>query len=216
MGQEGTNDSEVYLYDGTTILYSENDYDDEDPRICGNKVVWHASTGGPGTAPEIVQYDHSTGIGIEITQNTTTDMCPEISGSNVVWQGHDGEDYEIFIYDGTTTTQLTNNSYYASDGHPKVSGSNVVWHYTTAVRSEIFVALPNISTTIESGGSPDTVTISWNSLSTHKYRLLESTNLDTWTVSEDWQQGTGDPMTYIKSTAGSPKKYYKTEMQPVL
>ncbi|MCK4885897.1 MAG: hypothetical protein KAS96_00850, partial [Planctomycetes bacterium] len=41
------------------------------------------------------------------------------------WYGHDGSDYEIFFYDGTTTTQITDNSY--EDQGPQVSGSNVVW-----------------------------------------------------------------------------------------
>ncbi|MCG8405080.1 MAG: PEP-CTERM sorting domain-containing protein [Phycisphaerales bacterium] len=51
---------------------------------------------------------------------------PRVSGSNVVWHGHDGNDLEIFMYDGSTTQQLTNNDY--MDTAPTVSGSNVVWH----------------------------------------------------------------------------------------
>ncbi len=50
---------------------------------------------------------------------------PHIYGSNVVWSGYDGSDMEIFLYDGNSTTQLTNNSY--NDYDPQVYGSNVVW-----------------------------------------------------------------------------------------
>ena len=32
-----------------------------------------------------------------------------ISGNKIVWVGNDGNDNEIFLYDGNTTTQLTDN-----------------------------------------------------------------------------------------------------------
>ena len=56
----------------------------------------------------------------------------------MVWDGWDGNDYEIVLYDGTTTTQLTNNSY--DDSYPQVSGSNVVWHGSDGNDYEIFMA----------------------------------------------------------------------------
>ncbi len=31
------------------------------------------------------------------------DYDPHVSGSNVVWAGYDGNDYEIFFYNGSTT-----------------------------------------------------------------------------------------------------------------
>jgi subtilisin-like proprotein convertase family protein len=33
-----------------------------------------------------------------ISNNSRDDSYPQISGSNVVWQGHDGTDFEIFLY----------------------------------------------------------------------------------------------------------------------
>ena len=49
----------------------------------------------------------------------------EISGNNVVWNGWDGTDQEIFFYNGISTIQLTNNSY--DDFSPAISGNNVAW-----------------------------------------------------------------------------------------
>ena len=60
-----------------------------------------------------------------IEGNSYYDQNPQIYGSNVVWEGYDGNDYEIFLYDGSSTTQLTNNSY--DDQNPQIYESNVVW-----------------------------------------------------------------------------------------
>ncbi len=49
----------------------------------------------------------------------------QIDGSNVVWQGLGGTDREIFLYDGNTTHQLTDNAF--DDVNAQISGSRVVW-----------------------------------------------------------------------------------------
>ncbi|MHC4445016.1 MAG: TolB family protein, partial [Planctomycetota bacterium] len=84
---------------------------------------------------EIFLYDGTSTT--QLTNNSYGDYFPQVSGSNVVWQGYDGNDYEIFLYDGTSTTQLTNNSY--QDIDPQVSGSNVVWSGGYPYDSEIFL-----------------------------------------------------------------------------
>jgi beta propeller repeat protein len=57
----------------------------------------------------------------QLTDNTTDDMWPAISGANVVWQGWDGSDWEIYSNYG----QLTDND--VKDTRPDISGENVVW-----------------------------------------------------------------------------------------
>ena len=50
-------------------------------------------------------------ITTQLTNNSYDDGSPQINANGyVVWNGWDGTDYEIFIHDGTTITQLTNNS----------------------------------------------------------------------------------------------------------
>ena len=69
----------------------------------------------------------------QITNNSTDDSSPAISGSNVVWTGCDGGsdryctggDWEIYLWNGATITNITNNS--SSEGDAAISGSNVVW-----------------------------------------------------------------------------------------
>ena len=56
----------------------------------------------------------------QITDNTYDDQAPNVSGSNIVWQARG----DIYLYDGITTTQLTNSGVNAFSD---VSGSSVVW-----------------------------------------------------------------------------------------
>ncbi len=53
-----------------------------------------------------------------------------MSGPNVVWSGYDGSAYQVFLYDGSTstTTPLTSYGFHANfPQQPQVCGSNVVW-----------------------------------------------------------------------------------------
>ena len=76
----------------------------------------------------------------QLTNNILYDGSPQISGTNVVWEVYDGNDGEIFFYNGTTTTQLTNYSFYDYD--PQISGANVVWWGEDGSDWEIFMAVP--------------------------------------------------------------------------
>jgi hypothetical protein len=69
-----------------------------------------------------------------------------ISGNNVVWSGYDGNDYEIYLYDGSSTIQLTDNNSHGRS-NPKISGNNLVWAGDDGTNSEI--SLYNGSSTIQ-------------------------------------------------------------------
>jgi hypothetical protein len=55
-----------------------------------------------------------------------------------VWFGHDGNDWEIFLYNGLTVIQLTNNEYDDREPQIKASGS-VVWSGHDGNDWEIFI-----------------------------------------------------------------------------
>lgn len=60
----------------------------------------------------------------------------------------------------------------------------------------------NVKTFIRKDGA-DTATVLWNSVATHQYKFWESNNLLEWSISEDWQAGSGSwiyrsrPMPYL-------------------
>ena len=58
----------------------------------------------------------------QLTNNTTDDGDPAISGMNVVWHGWDGNDQEIY---SNFAGQITNNS--TNEYNAAISGTNVVW-----------------------------------------------------------------------------------------
>jgi len=61
----------------------------------------------------------------QLTDDSTDNYEPKISGNNVVWRAGNGSSAELYFYDGTTTTQITNNSY--EDNYYDISGDKVTW-----------------------------------------------------------------------------------------
>ncbi len=60
-----------------------------------------------------------------ITDNNYYNDAPSISNGQIAWHGYDGNDDEIFYYDGSQITQLTNNIYL--DCYPIISNGQIVW-----------------------------------------------------------------------------------------
>ena len=62
-----------------------------------------------------------------------------IDGNNIVWSEKvsGDNDFEIFLYNGSETIQLTDND--VNDFFPKISGDNVVWQSQINLDAEIFL-----------------------------------------------------------------------------
>jgi hypothetical protein len=124
-------EAEIYLYNGQNITnISDNDRYDGSPQINpSGHVVWHGESDVYGW-DEIYLYD-----GIKITQltnNAYIDDWPQINSSgHVVWRGEDLEgdyDEDIFLYDGTTVINISDNVSAGNDfGHQINSKGHVVW-----------------------------------------------------------------------------------------
>ncbi|ELS03461.1 Calx-beta domain-containing protein [Xenococcus sp. PCC 7305] len=76
---------------------------------------------------------------VQLTNNNYDDYFDDlqISGNNVVWSAFDGNDREIFLYDGNNTLQLTNN--YTDDYGPQISGNKVVWYGYDATDYDVYL-----------------------------------------------------------------------------
>ena len=125
LGTIDSSHNQVFLYNGTTTVplgspVARAGY--ADPRISGSKVVW-------ADAPGIYLYDAATNT-TQLLPNSLGATNPQILGSSVVWSsavGSDPNNQQIFLYNGTTTTQLTNNGSHSTSTSPQVFGSRVVW-----------------------------------------------------------------------------------------
>lgn len=104
----------------------------------------------------------SKSSGVYLWDGTSLRLVTTASGSHfdmdngrVVWSGPDprGTDYEIFLYDGVSVRQLTDNR--VSDSNPYIHNGQVTWEVGSLDGSEIYV---------------------WNGTST--YRLTNNTTQD--------------------------------------
>ncbi|MHC4180483.1 MAG: PEP-CTERM sorting domain-containing protein [Planctomycetota bacterium] len=150
--QYGDDDLEILLYDGTTTVQLTNDdWRHGSPVISGANVAWVRASGiGSGMVNELMFYDGTSTTMLESTvgiigtvhwsgpfvvywrtrEGYGTDRhivgpFPGIPGSAGVYTDFDGTEGDIFLYDGTSTTKLTDNDY--DEFSPQISGSNVVW-----------------------------------------------------------------------------------------
>ena len=140
-------DSEIHLYDGnsTTQIVDSN----ESVSIQGffdDNLVWSEWDGNDW---ELFRY--KDGNTIQITDNDFNDrLSPDStnssssawsataldgSGDNLVWSSYVNGNWEIFVYDGNKTIQVTDND--IDDLNPKISGNTVVWN-TNGATSDIF------------------------------------------------------------------------------
>ena len=98
---------------------TNNVWPDTYPEISGDNVVWVAS----------MQSYEIFYNGIQLTSDVhEDDINPKIDKNIVVWQRFDGNDYEIFMFDGVTTRQLTDNEH--NDTNPQISDGNITWCMT--------------------------------------------------------------------------------------
>jgi len=93
-------------------------------------------------APDKAAYRPGLAFTINrLTNNAKPDSDARVLGSNVVWQGQGGTDggtdYEIFWYDGSTTTQLTENA--LADRFPEISSLGVMWERGSGTSQEVIL-----------------------------------------------------------------------------
>jgi len=83
---------------------------------------------------------HAESTVTQVTTNSYEDSFPRIKGDYLVWQGQVDGDWEIFVYDITTTEgpiRITDNDY--GDISPQTDGNYVAWLGVNQPGGEIFV-----------------------------------------------------------------------------
>lgn len=116
----------------------------------GGSFVWEKSsqvdgdltvlTRHEGADRDIVIYSASLKTENKITENSTSDHGPGISGENVSWVRGEGSESEIFMMSGSeggVEIQVTENDY--EDGFAHIAGDALVWQGRVDSDWEIFL-----------------------------------------------------------------------------
>ncbi len=79
-----------------------------------------------GSVGFTMYHAHGAGESIfQLTDNQYNDGMPQIHNGQVTWYGYDGNDDEIFLFDGSSVIQLTDNEY--EDTNPQIHNGQVTW-----------------------------------------------------------------------------------------
>lgn len=132
----------VYVYDiGTAALRSlpVDNGDISHPQTDGSWVAWQIVS--TSDCDHEIQYWDGSSVH-QVTDNDYEDYFPEISDHQIVWEGHDDGDSEVFYYADGLTTKLTNNTRDDSEPFIDVSstGPTVGWRYHDGTDWEVRLA----------------------------------------------------------------------------
>lgn len=111
----------------------------------------------------------------QLTNNSTDDVNPRLSGNYVAWRNWDGIDHEIYLYNGSSTVQLTNNS--LEEDALQVSGNNLVWQGSDGVDNEIYFYNGSTTLKLTNNSTNDTApqvsgnNVVWQGWDGHDYEI---------------------------------------------
>jgi len=118
-------DMEIFVrVKGVVEQLTDNLYDDAAPYFdpLSQRVVWHALK---NDRYQIAVYDFATQETKYLTAATYNNMEPVAYGELIIWQAWIDSDWEIVLFDGASTTVLTDNNVH--DVAPHVRGDYIVW-----------------------------------------------------------------------------------------
>ncbi|MBZ0279112.1 MAG: hypothetical protein K8L97_00145 [Anaerolineae bacterium] len=149
----------IMLYDGGIITQISDDASiSSNPQINDRWIVWMAET--DGNPDRIMLYDLESRAITQLGEGVR--FPPDLSAEGMVWATHDGDNRDIFWYDGDTIHPITADD--EDDSAPSLSGDEIVWsrsvdgetnifHYqiSTATLSQLTTTDYNYTPTIEDG-----------------------------------------------------------------
>ena len=125
----------VLKHDGTSItIIGASDFSIEDPRLDGIDAAWESFKGSMTTDREIYYYNGT--IVQRISNNSFSDFDPQVSDGHVTWWGGVFNDFQIYLFDGTTTREISTG---IRNQFPQIDGQYIVWQGFDGNDDEIFL-----------------------------------------------------------------------------
>jgi hypothetical protein len=131
------------------------------PAMSSAGIAFQCARGWPYGYEMLVWRPGTTNL-IQITTNYYYALNPNIHGNELVFQGWDGNDYEIFRYrfDLDQLEQITNNQF--DDIAPVVWNGRVAWVAHPTVNAEIFYLVDGAIRKISEGTQDNAAPAIWN------------------------------------------------------
>ena len=110
---------------GKVKQITDNSYDDSSPHYDAEsmRVVYQRLIDG---RYQIILFDIMDEKEAQLTFSKTNNMEPKVSDAGIVWQAWDGNDWEVMLFDGSYTEQLTDND--VQDVAPVIQDGYVLWN----------------------------------------------------------------------------------------
>jgi hypothetical protein len=124
-GEDGNMEIFLRTSKGKVKQLTDNTFDDTSPHYDAEsmRVVWQRLIDG---RQQIILFDIMEDEEAQLTFSKTNNMEPKVSDAGIVWQAWDENDWEIMLFDGTYTEQLTENE--AQDVAPVIQDGYVLWN----------------------------------------------------------------------------------------
>ena len=110
---------------GKVKQITDNNFDDSSPHYDPEsmRVVYQRLIDG---RYQVVLFNIMEEKETQLTFSKTNNMEPKVSDAGIVWQAWDGNDWEIMLFDGSYTEQLTEND--VEDVAPVIQDGYVLWN----------------------------------------------------------------------------------------
>lgn len=108
---------------GAQTLISENADPNSAPQINGQWIIW--TVGNEDNQRDIWLYDLLTASEMQLSTHGLANTASMLSEDGIVWEAYDGDDTDIFYYDGEMIQQITAND--EDDFSPYLDGDAIVW-----------------------------------------------------------------------------------------
>lgn len=130
------------------------------PAMSSAGIAFQCARGWPYGYEMLVWRPGATNL-VQITTNYYYVLNPDIHGNELVFQGWDGNDYEIFRYrfDTDQIEQITNNQF--DDVFPVVWDGRVAWVAHPTVTAEIFYLVDGVIRKISEGAQDNAAPDIW-------------------------------------------------------
>ncbi|MCB0311018.1 MAG: hypothetical protein KDD42_07275, partial [Bdellovibrionales bacterium] len=119
----GSGLSRILFFDGENVVnLSDGSYQDWDPKISKGTVAWQRNI--PGIGFQLVLYDGENTITVYEGEDKP-EQDWDLHDGMLVWEEYDGNDTEIYLFNGTQNVQLTDNA--LDEATPKIHDGNIAW-----------------------------------------------------------------------------------------